>query len=251
MAFSTSETSGEGHSVATAVVSRRGLGMQRVGGVAAAYLALALTAAIPYFLLVVDYPSADTAAEKVDLIVDHYPSMYTVYLATYVAFGLAVGVLALALWERLDRTAPLPVLRLATLAGFLWSFALVSSGLVFTYGMTTVHDLAATDHASAAVAWQAIEPVALALGGAGGELLGGLWVLLVSVAILKASVLPKGVGWLGVVIGAIGLASTVPPLHDATVAFGLLEIIWLGWLGGVLLATKASTAPGRTTPAGR
>ena len=43
------------------------------GGVAALHLAFALLAAIPYFLVVVDYPGATTAADKVDLIVDHYP----------------------------------------------------------------------------------------------------------------------------------------------------------------------------------
>jgi hypothetical protein len=210
--------------------------------VAAAYLALGLAAAIPYFLLVVDYPSADTAADKVDLIVANYPSMYAVYLATYVVFGLAVGVLALALWERLQGEAT-SLVRVATAIGLLWSFVLVASGMVFTYGMTTIHDLVATDHARAVLAWQAIEPVALALGGTGGELLGGLWVLLVSVAILNGTALPKGLGSLGVVIGSVGLASTVPPLHDATVAFGLLEIIWLGWLGGLLImATKTLSA---------
>jgi hypothetical protein len=64
---------------------------QKAGGVAAIYLALALVAAIPYFLLVVDYPSATTAADKVALVVDNYASMYAVYLGTYVLFGIAVG----------------------------------------------------------------------------------------------------------------------------------------------------------------
>ncbi len=79
---------------------------QRVGGLAAFYLALALLAAIPYFLLVVDYPGATTAADKVALIAERYSSMYVMYLATYVFFGIAIGVLALSLWDRL-RSAPL------------------------------------------------------------------------------------------------------------------------------------------------
>ncbi len=207
---------------------------QRVGGVAALYLSLALLAAIPYFLAVVDYPAAETAQDKVDLIVEHYPSLYAVYLATYVCFGIAVGVLALSLHDRLRPLAPL-LARIAAAIGLTWSFALVASGMVFTYGMTTVHDLVATDEAQAVVAWQGIEPVAMALGGAGGELLGGLWVLLVGVVAVRCGGLPKGLGWLGVLIGVVGIISVVPPLHDATVAFGLLEIIWLAWLGWVLL----------------
>jgi hypothetical protein len=216
---------------------------KKAGGVAALYVALALLAAIPYFLLVVDYPGATTAAAKVALIVDYYPSLYVMYLATYVAFGIALGAVALALWDRLHAAAPFTV-RAATGVGLLWSVALVASGLIFTYGMTTINSLAATDQAQAVSTWQAVEPVALALGGAGGELLGGLWVLLISVVVLRAGGLPKALGWLGAVIGVVGLTSVVPPLHDAGIAFGLLQIVWFVWLGVVLLTTKATRVKG-------
>jgi hypothetical protein len=214
---------------------------QRAGGAAALYLALALLAAMPYFLLVVDYPSASTAAEKVALVLGNYPSMYAMYIVTYVVFGLALGVLSFALYERLRDRAPFAA-RLAAAAGLLWSFALVTSGMVFTYGMTAIVSLAETDKAQAVLAWQAIEPIALALGGAGGEILGGLWVLLVSWLVVRGGALPKALGWLGMAIGVAGLVSAVPPLHDAAIAFGLLQIVWLGWLGVVLMRTKASAA---------
>ncbi len=216
-------------------------GRLKAGGVAALYLALALLAAIPYFLLVVDYPSASTAAEKVALIVGNYPSMYAMYLVTYVVFGLALGVVALVLYDRLRGDAPF-VARVAAAVGLLWSAALVTSGLVTTYGMTTIEALAKTDRAQAALAWQAIEPVALGLGGAGGELLGGLWVLLVSWVVLRGGALSKAFGWFGVVIGVVGLASVVPPLHDAAIVFGLLQIVWFVWLGVALLRTKEAAA---------
>lgn len=214
---------------------------QKAGGVAALYLALAYLAAMPYFLLVVDYPSASTAADKVALVVGNYPSMYAMYLATYVLFGIALGTLALALYERLRADAPFTT-RIATAIGLLWSFALVSSGMVFTYGMTAIVAMAKTDRAQAVLAWQAIEPVALGLGGAGGELLGGLWVLLVSWVALRGGALPKALGWLGVAIAAVGLTSVVPPLHDAAIAFGLLQIVWLVWLGVALTMTQATAA---------
>lgn len=215
-------------------------GPQRAGGVAALYLALALAAAMPYFLLVVDYPNATTVADKVALIVENYSSMYAMYLATYVVFGIAVGVLAIALYDSLRGDAP-STARVATLVGLLWSFALVASGMVTTYGMTAIMALAKSDPVGAQAAWQAIEPVALGLGGAGGEILGGLWVLLVSRVVLRGGALPKALGWLGLVIGMAGLASVVPALNDAAIAFGLLEIAWLAWLGVVLLKTKATT----------
>lgn len=212
---------------------------QRLGSLAAFYLALALLAAIPYFLLVVDYPGATTTADNVALIADHYSSMYVAYLGTYVFFGMAIGVLALSLWDRLRSAAP-STARIATGIGLLWAFALVASGMVFMYGMTTVEPLVATDHAQAVTTWQAVEPVALALGGAGGELLGGLWVLLISLVVLRSGGLPKALGWLGVFIGVVGLISVVPPLRDAAIAFGMLQIVWFVGLGVALLRTPVS-----------
>lgn len=211
---------------------------RRAGGVAALYLALALLGAIPYFLLVVDYPGATTAADKVALVVEHYPSMYAVYLASYVLFGFAVAVLALALHDRLGRDSF--TVRVATTVGLLWSFALVTCGMVFTYGMTTVVDLHATEPAHAVRTWRAVETVAMALGGAGGELLGGTWVLLLSLVALRTAALPRFLGWLGAVIGVVGLASVVPPLHDATVAFGLLQIAWFLGVGLTLLRGRGT-----------
>lgn len=216
-------------------------GRKWIGGFAALYLAVALLGAIPYFLLVVDYPGAATAADKVALVAAHYASMYTVYLATYVVFGLAVGVLALALYYRLEPRSPF-TMRLATAVGLMWSLALVASGMVFTYGMTTVIDLHDVHPAQAVQTWQSVEAVAMALGGAGGELLGGLWVLLLSVVALRAGGLPRFVAWLGVLIGVVGLVSVVPPLHDAAVAFGLLQIAWFLSVGWLLLSAQPQGA---------
>ncbi len=212
---------------------------QKAGGVAALYIALALLCAMPYFLLVVDYLGAGTAAEKVALVVANYASMYAMYLITYVFYGFALAVLAFVLYDRLKDGAP-AMMRAATAIGLLWSFALVTSGMVFNYGMTTVVGLVQTDPASAPVVWQSIESVAQALGGAGGEILGGLWIVLVSAAALRGSALPRPLAWFGSAIGVAGLLSVAPPLHDASIVFGLLSIVWFAWVGTVLLTTKSA-----------
>jgi hypothetical protein len=211
-------------------------GTAKVGAGAALYLALALLVAMPYFLLVVDYPGATTAADKVELVVANYASMYAMYVATYIVFGIALAVLALALHDRLVGAAPSTV-RVATAVGLLWSFALVASGMVFTYGMTTIVDLYRTDETQAVQAWQAIEPVALALGGAGGEVLGGLWVSLLSLVALRTRAFSRTVAVLGLVVGVLGLASAVPPLHDAAIGFGVLQIAWFLCIAWILART--------------
>ena len=216
---------------------------QKAGGIAALYLGLAYLAAMPYFLVVVDYQGAITVADKVALVVGNYSSMYAMYLVTYVFFGIVLGLPVFALYDRLRAVAP-STMRIATAVGLLWSFALVTSGMVFNYGMTTIVSLADSDLTQARVAWQAIEPVAQGLGGAGGELLGGVWVLLVSWVALRSGALSKALGWLGIAVGTMGLLSIVPPLHEAAYAFGVLQIIWFVWLGVTMTRKPASDDAG-------
>ncbi len=211
-------------------------GRQRMGGLAALYLAAAYLLAMPFFLVVVDYPSVTDPAGKVALLASHHGSMHVMYLVTYVVFGIVLAVLALALYQRLKSGAP-ALMQVATAVGLLWAFVLVASGMVFIAGMAAVVAQYPSDPAQAASMWQAIEPVAQGLGGSGGEILGGLWVLLVSYAGLREAALPKALGRLGLAVGLLGILSVVPQLNEAAIAFGLLQIGWFVWLGVGMLRT--------------
>jgi Domain of unknown function (DUF4386) len=214
---------------------------QKVGGVAALYLAAAFVAAMPYFLVFVKYPSVVDPAEKVAMLAGNQGSMQAMYLVSYVLFGLVLAVLALTLHARLKDASPVLV-PAATAVGLIWAVVLVASGLIFNAGVAAVVGLHGTDPAQAVATWQAIEPVAQGLGGSGGELLGGLWILLVSAAALRTAGLPKALGWSGVAIGAAGVLSVVPTLGDVAYGFGLLVIVWFAWLGVVMLRTPAPAA---------
>ena len=222
-------------------VGQTSTGQQKAGGLAALYLAAAYLLAIPFFLVVVDYLSVTDPAAKVALLVANHGSIQAMHLITYVFFGLAFGGLVLALHERLKFVAPV-LMQAATLVGLLWAFVLVASGLIFNAGMAAVVGLHGTSPAQAVSAWQAIEPVTDGLGGSGGELLGGLWVLLVSVAALRTGGLPKVLNWFGLAIGAAGVISVVPALNDLAYGFGLLQIVWFVWLGIVMLRTTSRPA---------
>jgi len=214
---------------------------QKVGGLAALYLAAAFVVAMPFFLALVKYPSVTDPVAKVALLVSNHDSMRVMYLVTYVIFGLVLAVLALALFARLRDGAPI-LAQAATAVGLIWAVVLVASGMIFNAGMAAVVGLHATNPAQAVAAWQAIEPVAQGLGGSGGELLGGLWVLLVSVAALRTRGLPKVLNLLGVAIGTAGLLSVVPALNDLAYGFGLLEIVWFVGLGVVMVRTASRQA---------
>lgn len=216
---------------------------QRMGGVAALYLGAALLLAMPFFLVVVDYPAATSVAEKVALLADHHGAMHVMYLVSYVVFGVALAVLALALHARLRPAAP-GLMPVATAVGLMWAVVLVASGMVFNAGMAAVVDLYPADPDQAMSMWQAIEPIAQGLGsGSGGEFLGGLWILLVSISARRSGALPRPLAWLGLAVGLAGLVSIVPPLAGAAYAFGLLSIAWFAGLGFALLRREPGAAP--------
>ena len=214
---------------------------QKVGGLAALYLATAYVVAMPYFLVFVKYKSAANTAGKLAVLAANQNSMQAMNLITYVIFGIVLAVLALALYARFKDAAP-TLAQAATAVAFIWALVLVASGMIFNADMAAVVGLHATNPAQAAAAWQAIEPVTEGLGGSGGELLGGLWVLLVSVAAWHGGGLPKALNWLGVAIGAAGVLSVVPALRELGYGFGLLQIVWFVWLGIAMLRTTSRPA---------
>jgi hypothetical protein len=209
--------------------------LQRWGGIAALYGAIAYIAAIPYFLIVVDYPSVVDPLKKVILLKDNYMSMYAMHVIVYEFFGIGLIVLGLALYQRLRVDAPVLAPIGAALA-LVWACLLLGSSMVFNYGMGAVVELYDTDPAQAVRMWQTIETIALGLGGSGGELLGGLWLLAVSWAAIQTDALPRALNWLGLVIAAAGLISIAPQMRDVAIVFGLLQIVWFAWVGIVLLS---------------
>ena len=224
-------------------IGRSITGQQKAGGLAALYLAVAYLAAMPFFLLLVDYQSAVGPAAKVASLASNHGAMQVMYLIAYVVFGIALSILALALYERLKPAAP-ALMQIATAVGLIWAVMLIASGLVFNAGMGAVMTLYPSNPAQAVSMWQAIEPVSDGLSSSNGEILGGLWVLLVSIAGLRVGGFSRAFGWFGVVVGAIGIASVIPPLTDLAILFGLTQIGWFVWLGfSMLRPTGRSEQP--------
>jgi hypothetical protein len=216
--------------------------LQKFGGFAALYLAVAYLIGMVLFLVVLDYPSMTDPAQKVALLVEKQMVIFSTNLLMYVFFGVFLIVLSLALYDRLKSGAP-AIMQVATAIGIIWSGSLIASGMVANVGIDPVVALYAKDPAQAALSWQGIESVASGLGNGNGEILGGLLTLLVSLAALRAGGLPKGLNILGLLVGAVGIISLIPGLTELMVGvFGLSQIIWFVWLGIVLLRSN----PGMT-----
>ncbi len=219
--------------------ARTGMGSQKAGGVAALYIAAAYLAAIPYFLLVVSYPSVVDPVQKVTLLRDTFTSMYVMHLFSFEFVALGLIVVTVALHERLKRLAP-STASFVTALGLVRAGLLLASVLVFNFGMRTVVQLFSTAPDQAVAAWQVIEAVAGALGGSGGELLGGVWILLLSAVALRVRALPAPLNGLGIGLGIAGILSAVPALAVLEAVFGLLQIVWFGWLGVAMLRTTSA-----------
>ncbi|MDO9579422.1 MAG: DUF4386 family protein [Bacteroidales bacterium] len=215
--------------------------LQKFGGFAALYLAIAYLIGIVLFLVVLDYPSITDPAQKVALLIEKQMVIFSTNLLMYVFFGVFLIVLSLALYDRLKSGAP-AIMQVATAIGIIWAGSLIASGMVSNAGIAPVVALYAKDPAQAALTWQGIESVASGLGNGNGEILGGLLTLLVSLAALRTGGLPKGLNILGLLVGAVGIITILPGLTDLVGVFGLSQIIWFVWLGIVLLRSN----PGKT-----
>ena len=215
------------------------MSLRRAGGYAALYIAAAYLAAIPYFVFLVDYPSATEPQDRVALFVEHETSMYVMHLVSFEFVALALIVVTLAVHQHLHEHAP-ATSQVASAVGLVRAGLLLASVMVFNHGMAVVVDQHPSDPQQATTMWRVIEPVAEGLGGTGGDVLGGVWFLLVSWVALRAGAFPRALNWLGLGVGAAALLSAVPGLSDFEVAAGLLPIAWFLWFG-ITTARRVST----------
>lgn len=213
--------------------------LQKFGAFSALYMAVAYLIGMAIFLAVLNYPSITDPAQKVMLLVEKQMIIFSTNLLMYVFFVVFLIVLALALHERLKHAAP-AIMQVATAIGLIWAGSLAASGMVSNAGIHPVIALYASDPVQAEMTWQGIEAVTGGLGNGNGEILGGLWTLLVSLAALRAGGLSKGLNILGLIAGTVGIFSIIPGLTDLTGAFGLSQMIWFVWLGIVLLRGNLS-----------
>ena len=119
--------------------------------------------------------------------------------------------------------------------GYIWSGLVIASGMVAIVGLEACATLFEQDSQKAADFLLVIDTIHNALGG-GVEVVGGVWMLIISADFLKSKQLSKAINWLGIVVGFAGIISMIPGLSDAGAVFGLLQIVWFIWLGLLMIA---------------
>ncbi len=215
--------------------------LQKFGGFAALFLAAAYIVGMIGFLGVVDVSSVTDPVQKVALMADNLAFLYVMHLIVYVVWGIFMVVLALALYERLKANSP-AIMQTATVFGIFWGCVILVSGMIQNVGMQTVVTLYGKDPAQAGTIWLTIDSV---LGGLAGsnEAIGGIWILLLSLAALRKGEFSRVLNYLGVVVGVAGIISIVPALANIFITiFALGQIVWFIWLGIVLLRNTSTRA---------
>lgn len=214
----------------------------RVGAIGALVAAATFVFGIALYVTTLSgYTEGDaTVSESVDFLVDHQSTLYVWHVVIFLVFGVAIMPLAWTLRRRVRSTAPLLADIGATFA-YVWSGLMFATGMVSNIGIAAVAELDEVDPAAAQGLWSAIDTVTEGLGG-GHELVGGMWMLLVSVAAWGTGRLPKGLNVLGLVSALAGLVTLVPGLSDVGMIFGLGSIVWFAWAGLVLLRTDGIEA---------
>jgi hypothetical protein len=215
----------------------------KIGGVAA--LAAAATFVFGFALFasaLSDYTTGDpTPAESVAFVADNEAVLYLWNAVIFILFGVVLVPLVLALHGRLRAGAP-TLAPVAAVFGLIWSGLVIAAGMIGNIGLGTVADLQESDPAQAQAVWSALDSVQNGLGG-GNEVVGGLWVLLVSLAALRTRVLPVPLNYLGIAAGAAGIVTIVPALELVGAIFGLGLIVWFVWVGIVLLRAAGERRP--------
>nr|WP_315486957.1 DUF4386 family protein [uncultured Undibacterium sp.] len=211
------------------------MNLQKIAGIAALCEALIYITTFVLYGTVLATPSSLDNAQKLVFLADNKSLLFFSNLLAYVIFGVLLAVLVLALHERLKNTAA-TLTQLASIFGVLWVGLVIASGMLANIGLNAVLKLSITEPEQTRALWLSVTTITGALGG-GNEIVGGLWVLLISCAGLKATVLPKTLHYLGMAVGVAGIA-TCYPSAGLTEIFGISQIIWFGYLGVALLRQR-------------
>jgi Domain of unknown function (DUF4386) len=214
--------------------------LQKLGGFAALYEAAAYLLGFALWAGVLNYSSDLAPAQQVASLVNNQNLWYMLNLVVYILGGFFLVAMAVALHDRLKSNSS-AIMWIATAIGLIWGGVVIASGMIANIGIENVINLYSADPAQAVPVWVAIDSVRDGLGG-GNEIVGGVWILLVSWAALQTGKLPKVLNYIGVVIGVAGILSAIPVLGELVSVFGLTQIVWFIWLGIVMLRKRPVVA---------
>ena len=217
----------------------------KMGGIAALIgAATNLFALVVYMTLLAPTGyGSDDPGQVVAFLADNQAIMRVWYIIIYLVLGVGLIFLSLALYERFKAGSP-ALAQAVTTFGLIYAVLVIVVGTLEISNLSIVVKLYGENPAQAATVWLSLASVVTGLGGGGGEtLVNALWILLLSWIALRARELPRGLNYLGLAIGVAGILTVLLTLLLLMAVFyGLGLIIWLAWLGIVMLRKSPVSA---------
>lgn len=213
----------------------------RLGGIAALFHAAAYIVGIILGVTLI-FPILDAnPGQYVAFVAENQTLVDLWNLISYWGSAVTLVVMALALYHRLKAGSPV-LAQIATVFGLIWATLIIGSANLMLRDSGVIASLYGKDPLQAAAVWPVLEAVENGIVS-GNELVGSLWVLLISIAALRTSSFVRTFNYFGVGVSLAGLLTLVTSLAETTrMIFGLGMIAWSIWLGIVLLISSRSAS---------
>ena len=203
--------------------------LQKLGGFCSILLGLIYIIAFIVYGGILDFPKADAAdIERLNFLSDNYAILSTINLISYVLFGILLAVLVVSIHQKIKDYLPNLSL-LASVFGIIWVALVIASGMIANIGLNSVIEIGIEEPQKAISIWKSVGIVSEGLGG-GNEIVGGIWVLLLSMATFKHSFFSKPLNLLGLFVAFAGIL-TILPFDIFKEIFGVSQIVWFIWIG--------------------
>ncbi len=220
----------------------------KAGGIAALLHGAAYMAGMALFLSAV-YPflTSETAG-YIAFVASHRAILHVGILTAYWVPAACLVVLVLAIYQLQKARTP-ALAQVATAFGLIWSALIIGSGNLMLYDFGVIADLYGKNSVQAGTVWLALQAVENGIVS-GNEIVGSLWVLLVSLAALRTGMFTRLLNYFGIVASFAGLLTVIPAVVPAF--FGLGMVVWSIWLGFEMLRSRPviNTGVSSTTETG-
>ena len=207
--------------------------IQKIGGVCAILEGLIYIVAFIFYGAILVYPNANASvSERLDFLTENHPVFSLLTFTSYILFGILLVALVVAIHHRLKTFAPISS-QITSVFGMIWAGLVIASGMINNIGLNAIIEMGSKEPENAMLLYSATNIITEGLGG-GNEIVGGIWVLLLSLTALKGHLFSKPLNVLGILIGVAGIL-TIYPLDIFKEIFGIGQIVWFLWIGTFMI----------------
>lgn len=211
--------------------------LRRIGAIALIMMPLCYLCMFVIYGAFLSLPQTEILNDKIAYLAANKGIINVANMVGYLVFGCLLLVAVQAIHNTLSLRCS-HVLNSASIFGLIWVVLMMCSGMTALVGMQTMINLFSEGKQSAETVFITYTTIANALGG-GIELVGGMWVLLVSICALRQQRFKKPLCLFGFLVGLLGILTVFQELPGMKEAFGLSQIIWFIWFGLAMLLTMS------------